>query len=326
VRKVLIIGALLGLLLACGLIAYHGVGTVARAFVSTGWGLAAVVAFHALPLVLGGLGWWTVIDPPRPGLPVLIRLRWIREAVNTLLPVAQIGGDIVGARLLTGHGVRANDAGASVVVNKTIEVLSLFAYTLAGLGLLLLLKGQGSLAGWIGIGLLIAAPVLIGFMIAQRLGLFKLVERLLLAIGDRARWLAIGDIAGLHERILATYRRRRAIAICFVWELLAWAAGAGEIWLALYFMGYPVGLAEAVVLESLGQAVRSAAFPIPAALGVQEGSYLVLGGFFGLTPEVALALSLVKRARHLGAGLPGLIAWQVAEGHRFVLRRKESQG
>ncbi|MDX6769446.1 MAG: TIGR00374 family protein, partial [Elusimicrobiota bacterium] len=64
-------------------------------------------------------------------------------------------------------------------------------------------------------------------------------------------------------------------------------------------------------LESLGQAVRAAAFAIPGALGVQEGGYLVLGGLLGIAPDTALALSLTKRFRELVLGLPGLLVWQL---------------
>jgi hypothetical protein len=73
-------------------------------------------------------------------------------------------------------------------------------------------------------------------------------------------------------------------------------------------------LSEALILESLGQAIRAAAFAIPGALGVQESGFIVLGGVLGVPPAPSLALSLVKRARELALGLPGLIAWQITEG------------
>ncbi|MDQ2694335.1 MAG: TIGR00374 family protein, partial [Pseudomonadota bacterium] len=107
---------------------------------------------------------------------------------------------------------------------------------------------------------------------------------------------------------------RCALGACALRQLLAWLLGAGEVWLGLYFLGYPVGLLEAVLLESLGQAVRSAAFAVPGALGVQEGGYMLLGGVLGLSPEAGLALSLVRRVRELLLGIPALLAWQAAEG------------
>ena len=104
--------------------------------------------------------------------------------------------------------------------------------------------------------------------------------------------------------------------------MLAWALGAAEIWLALYFMDIPVTIADALLLESLILAVRAAAFFVPGAVGVQEGAFVLLGAAIGLSPEVALALSLIKRVRELVIGVPALLAWQVAEGKQIFALRK----
>jgi hypothetical protein len=77
-----------------------------------------------------------------------------------------------------------------------------------------------------------------------------------------------------------------------------------------------------LVIESLLYAIRTAAFAIPNAVGVQEGAYVLIGAAFGLTPEMALAISLLKRARDLMIGLPALGTWQLAEGGRLWRRRK----
>jgi len=100
-----------------------------------------------------------------------------------------------------------------------------------------------------------------------------------------------------------------------------WISGTAEVWLILFFLGHPVTLSEAFILESLGQAARSAGFMVPGGLGVQEGGLLLVGGQLGLTPELALSLSLVKRGRELLIGVPGLIAWQIVEGRGFWMRR-----
>ena len=62
--------------------------------------------------------------------------------------------------------------------------------------------------------------------------------------------------------------------------------------------------------------VRAAAFVVPGGLGVQEGAYALLAALFGLPVEIAVALSLVKRARDLMIGVPALLAWQVGELRR----------
>ena len=82
--------------------------------------------------------------------------------------------------------------------------------------------------------------------------------------------------------------------------------------------GHPVSLAEALIIESLLHAIRGAAFAIPGALGAQEGGLVLLCSVFGIPPEQAIALSLVKRAADLALGVPGLVGWQMLEWGRLM--------
>jgi hypothetical protein len=66
------------------------------------------------------------------------------------------------------------------------------------------------------------------------------------------------------------------------------------------------------------QAVRHLAFFIPAALGVQEGALMLFGQAFGISPELALAVSMAKRMREILCGLPSLLSWQWLEGRRLL--------
>ena len=52
--------------------------------------------------------------------------------------------------------------------------------------------------------------------------------------------------------------------------MVGWLIGVAEVSIVLGCMGHPVTVAEALVIESLLQAVRGAAFAIPSALGAQE--------------------------------------------------------
>jgi len=75
-----------------------------------------------------------------------------------------------------------------------------------------------------------------------------------------------------------------------------------------------------LAIESLIFTVRSVAFAVPGAIGFQQAAYVLVGPMFGLPPETALALSILKRARDVAIGLPALIAWQALEA-RTVLAR-----
>ena len=61
-----------------------------------------------------------------------------------------------------------------------------------------------------------------------------------------------------------------------------WFLGALEIWRCSPSWGCPSGYPEALVIESLTQAVRGAAFAIPGALGAQEGGFLAICAIFGV--------------------------------------------
>jgi uncharacterized membrane protein YbhN (UPF0104 family) len=94
---------------------------------------------------------------------------------------------------------------------------------------------------------------------------------------------------------------------------MSWLLGGLEVMIALHVVGVSVDFREALIIESLGQAFRAVGFAIPGSLGVQEGGFIIACGLFGVSPQAAIELSLLKRVREVALGLPALIAWQVIE-------------
>ncbi|MGC8073791.1 hypothetical protein ACP3W1_24840, partial [Salmonella enterica] len=86
-----------------------------------------------------------------------------------------------------------------------------------------------------------------------------------------------------------------------------------ETWLALHLLGHDIGIGAALAIESLTLAVRHFAFFVPGGLGVQEASFVLFGRLVGLPPEVSVALSLARRLREIGFGVPALLSWQWVE-------------
>jgi uncharacterized membrane protein YbhN (UPF0104 family) len=125
------------------------------------------------------------------------------------------------------------------------------------------------------------------------------------------------DPASLQREVAALYHRRAAVAGAVAIHTATWLLSAGELWLTLRFMNQPVSLAAAIIIDSLLNGLRTFAFAIPGALGVQEAGYVALGGLFALSPESALALSLIRRGRDLAYGIPGVLLWQAVEGRRL---------
>ena len=217
------------------------------------------------------------------------------------------------------------EVGEREMVDLTLEVLTQFVFTLLGLGLLVGAGHYNATVRAVAVGLVIVLPLLLGFVLAQRWGLFSLLERMLIKAAEKRPELGLAGIAGLHDTIQELYRDRRNIAAASGLHLLSWILTSTELWLALSLMGHPVTVGQAIVFLSLGHAVRSAAFLIPSGLGAQEAGFMVLAAMYGLPSGVGLALSLVIRLREIVFGAPALVVWPYMEGRRFFARRKGDQ-
>jgi putative membrane protein len=316
------IGLTVGIFLFAAVIAWQGIGDVVQALRHAGWGIFAIALLHLPPLWADSMGWRSLIprgDQPRRR--TMIRARWIGESINDLLPVLQMGGNVVKAWLLAARGVQIGLAGASVVVDVTLVVLTQIIFTLLGLWLLAPVIGGGKALPVILVGATILAILLAGFYAAQRRGLFGFVARLSRRILGVSEWTSVSYRAStIDVEIVQLYGKRRALIASGCWHMLGWFLGIAEVWFGLYLLGHPVDIRTALLFESLGQTIRTGAFAVPGALGVQEGGYVLVGSALGIEPGVALALSLARRVRELLLGLPGLAVWQ-ASAIRKALRR-----
>ena len=321
------LAGLAGLGLAVWLLASYGVGRILDLLAQAGWtGIAAVIAFHLVQIVFSAGAWRTIAGPMprRMTLPGYCVLRWIREAVNNLLPVAQIGGEFAAGRLMQRQGVPLAPAIAGTVADLTMEMVTQIIFTLLGLGLLVQSVGGGGITGYV-VGFLgVAVLVAVGFLSAQWFGLAYAFEKGLMRLGRALGWAGTAQVEGLHQALLTCYRQPHRILLAMLWHSISWLLGGVEVCLALHFLGHDASLTEGTVIESLGQALKAAGFAVPGALGVQEGGYIVICQAFSLSPELAIALSLVKRLREVVLGVPGLIAWQVLTGRGTQMDRQST--
>ncbi|WP_311274681.1 HpnL family protein [Methylobacterium sp. WCS2018Hpa-22] len=314
-KRLTTLALIVGLCTVAGLFLSSGLDDVAAAVVSAGWGAAIVVLARAVAVGWAGLGWFTVFPrDDRPSLWNCISLRFVREGINTLLPVATVGGDFVGARLLTQRGLSGGLAGASMFVDLMTQAVTQFLFTVGGVALLAWLHGDGPVVRTVAGGLAIAAPALGAFFLIQRRSGHRIIQALLSRFAAAREWRALGAVDVLFDSLRRLYSSPKRVVGAMGVHMIGWIIGAAEVYVALHFMGYPVTVAEAIVIESLAQAVRGAAFAVPGALGAQEGGLIALCAIFDIPAEAALALSLVKRLADLMVGVPGLVAWHFMEG------------
>jgi len=324
-RYRVLFGAALGLAASVFIFSRHDWGSIWQAATLIGWGLLWLILYRFVSIIVAGGAWRLLFAPgSRPGFLITAVARWVSEGVNGLLPVAQVGGEFARARLAfhalkrEGKPASGMDAAANVIVDMTLALVAQVLFSLVGLVHLWQLNEDAITR--IATGIVVSVLPLILLILVQRQGAIKggtaLAQRFGLAklVADESQ------DHPLWERLATLYRRTPLMIGVTVVHFIAWNIRGGEVWLALRMMNHPVSLIDALMVEGLLSAARTAGFLLPAGLGVQEGAILLLCGWIGVPGHLALALALLKRARELGVCLPGLGVWALLErprrGHR----------
>jgi putative membrane protein len=314
------IGGLLGLALLVALVIRSDLSAMLHALDSGGLQLLWLVPYRALFFALYAVGWLVLLGPydPRRRAPVgyLFWVTAVREAVDRLLPVASVGGGVVGVRLLRWRGLATVPVSATVIVEMVTTLITVYLFT--GLGLLLLVEFDATGRDYhrLLLAFTLTLPVPVATVLLLRFGsAFGRLQKFLRPMVGES--ITSEQAQSLDHELRACLRRGRRLFASAALQFAALTSGCFEIWFTLRLFGHPVSWATALVLESMTQAVRHLAFVVPAGLGIQEAGLVIFGQAFGISSELALAVSMAKRIREVLCGLPALISWQWSESRRI---------
>ena len=297
----------------------EAVGMTAR----VGWGFAFVVLIYFAEFIADCLTWQIALV----GVPLnptwlyrAWKVRMVGEVFNTVIPAAGVGGEPLKAELLKRHyGVDYRDGAASIIVAKTVNMIALVLFLAGGLVLTVaspaLPDSFDVLAGAAMAALVAGTGV---FYAAQR---FELSSRLGAWLGARpiGRPLssALAHIADTDAKLIRFYvghRLRFAAAVGL--GLVNWLLGVLEVYVTMHFLGHPVSLADAWIIEAGAQLVRVGVFFVPAGIGVQEGAFALICAALTGSPALGVAAALVRRVREVV-----WLIWGAAIGGAFAFKR-----
>ena len=314
------LAGLLGTALFIALVIHSDVSGLLQTALRGGWPLLWLIPYRTVYFLLYAAGWHVLLHPYDParraGMGYLLWVTTVREAIDRLLPVASVGGAVAGVRLLGWRGIPAASAGATVIMEILLTLIASWLFAVVGVALLINFDVTAADYRRVIFVLLLCLPIPV--VLARMLGtgsLFGRLQSLIIRIAGLP-----ASPAGAHAldaELRSSLRRGRALFAAGTLQFAALVSGSVEIWFALRLFGQPVGLAEAVLLESLLQAFRHVAFVVPASLGVQETVLVVFGHSLGVSAEAAIAVSLVKRLREVTYGVASLVSWQWMEGRRL---------
>jgi uncharacterized protein (TIRG00374 family) len=304
----------LGLLLLGWILAGTDLDALWQRVLQVGWvGMVMVIALYFLTFLTDVVGWQITFESVPFGTRWALRLyavRMVGEAFNNVTPTASLGGEPVKAYLLKAHyRIGYAESGASLVLAKTTNLFGLVLFL--GAGFVLLFHRDAVAAPYqvvAGVGLAGLTLITCMFFLFQRLQVSSFAGT---RVG-RSRFGArltrgiefINSVDRQFHRFYAQHPLRFGCSVALA--VMNWWMGIVEIYLVMGFLGYPVTLAEAWVIEALVQLVRAGTFFIPAAIGTQEAALMLASGAITGAPLSGIAFALVRRARELiwiGAGL-----------------------
>lgn len=292
-------------------------GEVWDRLVEVGWsGILVILAVYFMAFIADTATWYLTLPSAQRNLTWMYRL-WeammVGEALNKM---SSLGGEPMKALILKKHsGIGYPEGTASLVLTQTVATIALVLFVMSGFLVMLAtdsLPSTYQLAA--GSGLVVFTICILVFFLIQRHKVFSRAGGWLDRgrFGARARSL-LGLVHDIEDRLIAFYtgdqgRFAQAVAIAFI----NWALGAVEIYYAMAFLGYPIPFSDAYVIEAVVVLVRSALFVVPASIGTQEGTFVLICGAISGSPALGLAVSLIVRFRELIWIVLGLgIGWKL---------------
>lgn len=220
----------------------------------------------------------------------------------------------MGVRIMRWRGLATISVSATVIVEVILTLFAIYALGALATVILLMSGANGNHRAVVEV-LAFTLPIPIGTLLLVRYGsVFQRLERV---VGPMLGVSGADAAASLDADLHACLRRFGTLLLAGVLEFIATLSGAFEIWWALRLFGQPISVPSAVMLEGLMQAMRHLAFIVPAGIGVQEGALVLFGHALGISTELALSVSAVKRMREVLCGVPPLLWWQWVEARRL---------
>ena len=325
-RSLKILFFLTGVVLLGVIIAEIDLVEVGVQVAKVGYGILVIVGIYFVAFFVDSFSWqMTIRGVPLNGIWAyrIWKLRMIGESFNSVIPAGGMGGEPVKAAMLKTHyGINLHDGAASLILAKTINVIALVIFLIGGFVLMIEGGALPRVYEYVaGAGLLAFALGVFLFFVIQRFSITSLTGTWISQwrVGRRFESV-LYHIHGMDGRLVDFYTQAKGrFAGALFLALVNWMLGVVEIYYTLVFLGNPVTWAEAWIIEAVAQMVRTGAFFIPAAIGVQEGAFLLVCGAITGSASVGVAVSVIRRIREVT-----WIIWGFAVGALFSIKSPET--
>jgi uncharacterized membrane protein YbhN (UPF0104 family) len=324
---------LVGIALFCYLILAMGIGTIMAQLSHFGWWFVVICLLGASWLFLQTLAWRTMQREQFKGVSIfyLFNVKFISDALNTLLPSANLGGET--ARLyFTSRFLSKKEGLAGVIVDKTFEYAAGIPFMLLGF---IIAWGEGFFPRPLLLpAILCLAISLAGILIFagfQLHGMHSLLAKITRFLPPLRRLVEAKEqqLHDLDRYLIQLYKVPwPRILAAWGYHFLARVTGIFETILVMHVLGAPVDFFRAFFITAMITGVNTVFFLMPGQWGVAEGSHLFILKSMGYSSLIGLSLGIIKRIRKLVFAAAGMLlySWYRAGKNDAAALLKKNHG
>jgi len=237
--------------------------------------------------------------------------------VGYVIP-ASVGSDVFRAARLSMGGSSGSSVSATIILERVLGLLAILALSTVGL-VLVVLRGRSDLLPLLGaVGAALCAGTVLT-VISMSTRLYQMLRRMTTRFRDNK---IVKTLHAMHNEYVSLGKGLRTLAVFFSLSIVNQLIQALMFVPVLVSLGAPVDLLVLIAVLPLSKAFVQL-MPVPAGLGVAEGSQVVALSLAHVAPDQGLAVALVLRAIDLSMLLPAGIAYAA---DAWQLRRTASIG
>ena len=262
-----------------------------------------LVLAHLPTLYFDSLTWIVLLGKEKLSLTWAVIITWIAQASGKFLPTGNITGEFVRVYLGIKKGLTNHESTSSVFADLIIATFSLFLISF--LSFIFVISKNTDLQNFnyylhlvISLILIFSASFLFYWLIRSRI-LKVLLKKSKNFNKFKFKKSLSFSIIKTDLSLYFLSRKQKVIFKAIILRSLGWLAGAFEIYIFLWIIGIEASVMDVIIIESFSGIIRALAFFMPAGLGVQELSFVIIGEFVGYSGSISFAIALGRRIREL---------------------------
>ena len=278
-----------------------------------------LIIAHIPTLYFDSLAWIILMMKNKLSTKTAFIITWISQTSGKFIPSGNITGEFVRFYLARRNGQKFSEASSTVLMDLFIATFSLFLIGLAALIFIVFSLKSNLILNQFQYLILAFSLISLGtlfFLLIIR----KRVISKFLVITKKFEFLSKKNIFNLLRLDISLNKlshRKWRLLNAVVLRLMGWIAGAFEIYVFFWVIGVDAKITDVIIIESVTAIIRSAAFFIPSAIGVQELAFVIVGELVGYSSIVSFSVAIGRRLREIMVGIPAIITW-------IIIFRKQS--